>query len=53
MAQEAERLLTGSGWMPEPLRGADGGGDALEADDEQVDEIEQTRPEATILTAAE
>lgn len=53
MAQEAERLLANSGWLPEPLRGADGGADAPEADDEPADELEQTEPEATILTAAE
>jgi ParB family transcriptional regulator, chromosome partitioning protein len=60
MAREAERLLEGTGWLPEPLRlvetGTDAGGDAAPAetealpefladDQEQVD-LDEDRPDA-------
>jgi ParB family chromosome partitioning protein len=38
MAKEAERLLTDTGWLPEPLRLADPDGDPAEADAESGDE---------------
>jgi ParB family chromosome partitioning protein len=66
MAREAERLLEGAGWLPEPLRVADademageqaatGEAEALPeflADEEQDDE-DASRPQAAPLRAAE
>ncbi len=65
MAKEAERLLDGSGWLPEPLRTPETlDGDAAEAsadaelpaflsDDEQHEQAEADEPEAAHAIAAE
>ncbi|WP_332054426.1 hypothetical protein [Reyranella sp.] len=42
MAKEAERLLEGTGWLPEPLRTSDA--DAAEAIDGNVAESDEALP---------
>lgn len=60
MAREAERLLDGSGWLPEPLRIADDGSasgealpDFLAADDEDDEAIDDAEDEPVPAVAAE